>query len=79
MLPSNATLSNNLGFRLGILADYKIYKSLSISPKAELSFNNGKINFINIDGSNTEYEIMPISLDFMAHFIFKKNNSKLSP
>ena len=78
-LPSNATLSNNLGFRLGILADYKIYKSLSISPKAEMSFNNGKINFINIDGSNTEYEIMPISLDFMAHFIFKKNNSKLSP
>ena len=49
-LPSNATLSNNLGFRLGILADYKIYKSLSISPKAEMSFNNGKINFINIDG-----------------------------
>ena len=79
MLSSNASLSNNLGFRLGILADYKISKFLSISPKSEMSFNNGVINFNNIDGSQTEYEIMPISLDFMAHFIFKKNNVKLSP
>lgn len=79
MLSSNASLSNNLGFRLGILSDYKISKFLSISPKAEMSFNNSEVNFNNIDGSQTEYEIMPISLDLMAHFIFKKNNEKLSP
>jgi outer membrane protein W len=79
MLPSNASLSNNLGFRLGILADYKISKFLSVSPKAEVSFNNSEVNFTNIDGSQTEYEIMPISLDFMTHFIFKRNNEKLSP
>ena len=79
MLPSNASLSNNLGFRLGILADYKISKCLSISPKAEMSFNNSKVNFTSIDGSSAEYEVMPISLDFMTHFIFKKNNEKLSP
>jgi len=72
MLSSNASLSNNLGFRLGILSDYKISKFLSISPKAEMSFNNSEVNFNNIDGSQTEYEIMPISLDLMAHFIFKK-------
>ena len=79
MLSSNASLSNNLGFRLGILSDYKISKFLSISPKAEMSFNNSEVNFNNLDGSQTEYEIMPISLDLMAHFIFKKNNEKLSP
>lgn len=79
MLPSNATLSNNLGFRLGVLADFPINKFLSISPKTELSFNNSKVNFTNIDGSNTEYEIMPISLDLMAHFVFKKQNEKWSP
>ena len=78
-LPSNASLSNNLGFRLGILADYKISKFLSVSPKAEVSFNNSEVNFTNFDGSQTEYEIMPISLDFMTHFIFKRNNEKLSP
>ena len=79
MLSSNASLSNNLGFRLGILSDYKISKFLSISPKAEMSFNNSEVNFNNLDGSQTEYEIMPISFDLMAHFIFKKNNEKLSP
>lgn len=79
MLTNNASLSNNLGFRLGILADYKISKSLSISPKVEMSFNNSKINFTNIDGSQEDYKVMPISIDFMAHFIFKKNNAKLSP
>lgn len=78
-LPSNASLSNNLGFRLGILADYKISKFLSVSPKAEVSFNNSEVSFTNIDDSKTEYEIMPISLDFMTHFIFKRNNEKLSP
>ena len=79
MLPSNASISNDLGFRLGILADYRIFKFLSVSPKAELSFNNSKVNFTQIDGSETEYEIMPVSLNFMTHFIFKKNNEKLIP
>lgn len=78
-LPPNASLSNHLGFRLGILADYKITNFLSVSPKAELSFNSSKLKFANTDGSHTKYEIMPISLDFMAHFIFKKNYKNLSP
>ncbi|MBN2728571.1 MAG: PorT family protein [Bacteroidales bacterium] len=78
-LPSNASLSNNFGFRLGILADYKISNFLSISPKAEMSFNNSKVIFNNIDGTQTEYEVMPIDLDFMAHFVFKKNNENVSP
>ena len=79
MLPSNASVSNNLGFRLGILADYKLSKIISVSPKAELSLNSGAVNFTNIDGSRSKYEVMPISLEFMTHFIFKKNNEKLSP
>lgn len=79
MLPNNASLSNDLGIRLGLLADFKVSNFLSISPKAEMSFNKGRINFTNIDGSQTRYEIMPISIDFMAHFIFKKQNEKMSP
>ncbi len=78
-LPGNATLSNNLGFRLGLLADYQISKSVSISPKAELSFNNSKVNFTYEDGSQPVYKVLPVSLDFMTHFIFKKNNEQLSP
>ena len=79
MPTNNASLSNNLGLRLGILADYKVSNSLSISPKAEMSFNNSNVNFNNIDGSQSSYEVLPISLDFMAHVIFKKNGEKLNP
>ncbi|MBU2020375.1 MAG: PorT family protein [Bacteroidetes bacterium] len=78
-LPNNASLSNNLGFRLGILADYKVAKIFLISPKAELSYNNCQIDFTNSDGSKSQYEVMPKSLDLMSHFVFKKNNEKSSP
>lgn len=79
MLPSNASLSNNIGFSLGVLADFKASRFLLISPKAELSFNNSSVKFSGITGFHGEYEVMPISLGFMTHFIFKKNNAKLSP
>lgn len=79
MLPSNAAVSNNLGFRVGILADYRISKLFSVSPKAELSFNESKVNFTHNDDSQSVYEVLPMSLDFMAHFTFKDNNEKLSP
>jgi hypothetical protein len=78
-LPDNATLSNNPGFRLGILAEYQINKFLSVSPKSEISFNNSSVKFSHFDGSATEYNVMPISLDLMAHVVFKKSNEKLSP
>jgi hypothetical protein len=78
-LPDNAVLSNNLGFRLGLLADFPIAKYLSFSPKTELSFNNSKVDFTNGDGSQTAYEIMPVGIDVMAHFVFKEQNQKWSP
>lgn len=77
--PENASLSNDIGGRIGVLADYRMSKGFSISPKAELSNNNSKVNFSHSDGSTTSYKIMPISLEFMAHFVFKKNYTKASP
>ena len=75
-LPDNASISNNIGFRLGIIADYKISEILSFSPKAELSLNSSKVIFSNSDDSQTEYDIMPISMEFMAFAVFKNNNKK---
>ena len=76
---SNVSFSNDLGFRLGVLADYTVSKNFSISPKAELSLNNSTINLTQADGSVSEFDVMPISLEFMTHFIVKKNNKKLKP
>ncbi len=67
------------GIRMGIFAEYEALDFLFIAPRAELSFNNGKVDLPNLDGSNSVYEVMPISLDLMAHFIFKKEGSRLSP
>ncbi len=78
-LPSFAPISNDLGVRLGVLADYRVFKFLSISPKAELSFNNNELILNFNEDSKYKYEVLPISLEFMTHFIFKKNNENLSP
>jgi hypothetical protein len=78
-LPSFASISNDLGVRLGVLADYQLFKFLSISPKAELSFNNNELNLTFNDDAQYRYQVLPISLEFMTHFIFKKKNEKVSP
>ena len=78
-LPDNATLVNGIGFRMGLLADIRVFDFLSVSPKSELSFNNSKVKFTNPDGSSSSYDVMPISLDLMTHFTFKKHNSNLKP
>ncbi|KAB1065981.1 outer membrane beta-barrel protein [Salibacter halophilus] len=78
-LPENASVTNNFGFRLGVLADYSVSELFHISPKAELSFNNSKVELDRADGSQLDYEVMPVSLEFMTHFLFKDNKEKLSP
>ncbi len=77
--PAAISKSTNLGFQLGILADYEFSRLFSISPKTELSFNNNKLNLVNADGSPTTYKVMPLSLDLMTHFIFKDYKGKINP
>jgi hypothetical protein len=78
-IPGKAYSVNDPGIRLGIFAEYEALNFLFIAPRAELSFNNGKVDLSNQDGSNSIYEVMPISLDLMAHFIIKKEGGRLSP
>jgi len=74
-LPADAAISNNLGFRLGFLANYTISSVLSLSPKAEISFNDSKVSF----GDTQEVYEVPANLELMTHLIFKNENMKLSP
>ncbi|UTW66008.1 PorT family protein [bacterium SCSIO 12643] len=75
--------SNGMGFRFGIVADYKISKIISIAPKAELSFNGGEISVQHLsNGSiigNKSYDIMPVSAEIMMHIVFKKGNKNWKP
>ena len=78
-LPNNAEISNGIGFSLGVFMDYTISKNFLFSPKSELSFYNSSVEFVNSDNSNYTYEIFPISLNFMTHFVYRFGNSKVVP
>ena len=77
--PTNTTIDNGLGFNLGILADYKLTNWLSFSPKSELAFNNCKVNYSSGNSENETYEVMPINVGLMGHFVVKKQNNNVSP
>ncbi len=76
-LPNNAKISNGVGFSLGVFMDYSITEDFIFSPKSELSFYNSSVGFSNND--NSTYEIFPISLNLMTHFVYKIGNSKVVP
>jgi hypothetical protein len=78
-LPSNAKISNGLGFSLGVFMDYSISENFIFSPKSELSFYKSSVEFVDTDNSNYTYEIFPMSLNFMTHFVYKIGNSKVVP
>lgn len=63
---SNATdelqITNGFGFRLGVISSFPIGRKWSIDPKAELSFNNGKVT-----ENKVTYQVDPNNLDFMTH------------
>lgn len=77
---SNATeelqIQNAPGFRLGITSDFPISMRWSISPKAELSFNYGRLTEDNIN-----YRVDPNNFDFMTHFKYsmKGYDGKVKP
>lgn len=75
-LPNHATLTNKIGFRLGVLAEYKISKLISLSPKTELSFNNAIIEY---EYNPLPYRIMPVTLELMTPVLFNLENIKLNP
>ena len=72
-------ISNGSGFRLGIIANYQISKICSISPKAELAINESGVRFTDENGAVVRYGIAPISVDLMAHLVFKKGEGKFKP
>ena len=62
ILPNSLSVSNDVGFSLGILANYKFNEIISVSPKTEISFNNSNIVYTNAFGDEIEYDFMPVNL-----------------
>jgi hypothetical protein len=78
-LPDNAKISQGVGFSLGVFMDYAITGDFIFSPKSELAFYNSSVDFSHSDNSNYAYEIFPVSLNFMTHFVYKIEKNKVVP
>jgi len=72
-------VDNQLGFQLGFVADYQLGKMFSIAPKIELSFNEGEIVLADIEGNESRYDVLPITMNLMTHFTIKKPEGKVKP
>lgn len=72
--PNDFIISTDLGFQLGILANFEILNWLSFSPKMELSVNSAKIDRIN-----QTYQVMPANIGIIGHLNLKIPNKKLEP
>ena len=68
------TITNGLGYRLGIISNFRLSKKLSLAPKAELSFNASRLSQNTID-----YKVNPVNLEAMLHMKYKLFKSKFTP
>jgi hypothetical protein len=70
---------NGYGVRLGVQAEIFLGDYFSLTPKAELMFNNTQL-WVR-DDSDILYEspIMPVSMQFMSHLHFKIPGEKWQP
>ncbi len=77
-LPDTVFVSNNLGMRLGLAANYRISDLLALSPQAEFSFSNARISRMETT-SFTTWKVFPVSLDLRVNATFTDRSRKLEP
>jgi hypothetical protein len=71
--------SNSVGFRLGIIMDWKLTNRLSFSPKTEMSFSDSKIILSQNPDDKKFYQVYPALLDFASHLTYKLFNRTTTP
>lgn len=78
-LPTYSKIYNGVGAKVGLLMDYSISKNLLFSPKTEIVFNKSGVKTTNANNSISDYEVLPISLNIMTHFVYKIGKGSTVP
>lgn len=65
-------LNAGTGFRLGLLASYKIKKNLSVNLKPEMAFYGNTLNTVRVDNNTAHWEMAPIA-ELAADIRYKAN------
>jgi hypothetical protein len=66
-------ITNGLGYRIGVVSNFRVTKKISIAPKAELSFNSSALS------SSSENLVNPSNLELLGHLKYKFSAGNLSP
>jgi hypothetical protein len=76
--PSSAVQSihENWGWQFGLMADYKVLPFIHFTPKAELAFNSGEVNF---KGVQSDYVVMPKSINIVPMLRIELELGKRDP
>jgi hypothetical protein len=71
--------TNSIGYRMGVLMDWRFTNHLSLSPKAELSFNNSKVTVLKSPDEKNIYQVYPVLMELAIHANYKINNNRTIP
>ena len=67
-------ITNGLGYRFGVISNFRLGSHLSVAPKMELSFNASKI-----ERDGVSYEMNPLNIEFIGHLKYKFLKGRFSP
>lgn len=71
-LPSFASVKNAPGIQIGLISEMKVNEFIYFSPKIELVFNNGKVEFNKPDVDFQPYLIEDARINIATHLLLKK-------
>ena len=78
-LPNDAEFINDLGYQMGIIAEYRFSDKMSLNPRIEVVFNNGIVQFGDGSGIQGIHEVLPVGLDIMTYLTYRISDSKNRP
>lgn len=76
---TSSVSNNGYGFRLGLLADWKMGKRLSFSPKAEMAFYESRLLLLGPKSDGTVYQSYPLVFEIAGHFNYRLFNLPVQP
>jgi hypothetical protein len=77
-LPEDIEFSGSIGYRIGLLAEYRFHSNFSLGPSAALSFN--EIGITNYEPPlQITSTVDQVQLEFATHFVYKVKTQKFQP
>ena len=67
-------ITNGMGYRLGVISNFRISQRFAFQPKIELSFNAGRL-----ETDQNDFKVSPVNLELIGHLKYKFSKNSFSP